>query len=89
MYVTEFLIYMHDRIVLHSTESCDQYGVVTVSRIDTMIGLFGRISSLLLGSFAKETYNVIDPTNRSHPILNHVTSRSRSGGLIPKYDMVT
>jgi len=24
--------------------------------------------SLLLGSFAKETYNLIDPTNQSHPI---------------------
>jgi len=45
------------------------YWVVTVSRIDKMIGLFCRISSLLEGSFAKETYNFIDPTNQSHPIL--------------------
>ena len=44
------------------------YGVATVSRIDEIIGLFCRISSLLSGSFAKETYNFIDPTNRSHPI---------------------
>jgi len=45
------------------------YGVATVSRIDKITGLFCRISSLLQGSFAKETYNFIDPTNQSHPIL--------------------
>ena len=44
------------------------YGVATVSRIDWIIGLFCRISSLLQGSFAKETYHFIDPTNWSHPI---------------------
>ena len=33
-----------------------------------IIGLFCRTSSLLLGSFAKEPYNFIDPTNQSHPI---------------------
>jgi len=44
------------------------YGVATVSRIDKITGLFCRISSLLKGSFAKETYNFIDPTNQSHPI---------------------
>jgi len=30
--------------------------------------LFCRICSLLLGFFAKETYNFIDPTNQIHPI---------------------
>jgi len=44
------------------------HGVTTVSRIDSIIGLFCRILSLLLDSFAKETYNSIDPTNQSHPI---------------------
>jgi len=33
-----------------------------------MIGLFCRISSVLQGSFAKETWNIKEPTNRSHPI---------------------
>ena len=42
------------------------YGVATVSRIDRIIGLFCKILSLLQGSFAKETYNNIDPTSRSH-----------------------
>ena len=47
------------------------YGVATVSRIDSIIGLFCRISSLSSGSFAKETYNFIDPTNQSHPIYEY------------------
>ena len=54
------------------------YGVATVSttvsRIDKIIGLFCRILSLLEGSFAKETFNFIDPTNQSHPIwMRHVS----------------
>ena len=34
-----------------------------------MIGLFGRIQSLLQGSFAKETYTFKEPTSGSHPIV--------------------
>ena len=45
------------------------YGVTTISRLLNTIGLFFRIQSLLYGSFAKETYNFKDPTNRSHPIV--------------------
>jgi len=41
-----------------------------MSRLLEIIGLFCRISSLLLGSFAKETYNLKEPTNRSHLIVN-------------------
>jgi len=44
------------------------YGVATISRLLKIIGLFCRISSLLQGSFAKETYNFKESTNRSHPI---------------------
>ena len=47
---------------------CTLYGVATVSRIDKIIGLFCTMLSLLWDSFAKETYNFIDPTNCSHPI---------------------
>jgi len=47
------------------THSC---GGATVSRLLKMIGLFCRISSLLWGSLAKETYHFKEPTNRSHPI---------------------
>jgi len=45
----------------------DEYGVVTISRVLKIIGLFCRISPLLWGSFAKETYHFKEPTNRSHP----------------------
>ena len=38
-----------------------------MSRVLKIIGLFCRISSLLQGSFAKETYHFKEPTNRSHP----------------------
>jgi len=44
------------------------YGVATVSRIDKIADLFGRISSFSQVSFAKETYDFIDATNRRHPI---------------------
>ena len=44
------------------------YGLATISRLLQITGLFCRISSLLLVSFAKETYNLKEPTNRSHHI---------------------
>jgi len=46
------------------------YGVATISRLLKITGLFCRISSLLWSSFAKETYNLKEPTNRSH-LLSH------------------
>ena len=48
--------------------SCLTYGVAKISRPLEIIGLFYRISSVLQGSFAKETYNFKEPTNRSHPV---------------------
>jgi len=47
---------------------CQHYGVATISRLLKIIGLFCRILSLLQVSFAKETYNFEEPTNRCHPI---------------------
>ena len=44
------------------------YGMAMRSRLLKIIGLFCRTQSLLQGSFAKETYNFKEPTNRSHPI---------------------
>ena len=64
----------YTRILYQKLQVCTadcRYGVALVSRINEMIGLFCRISSLLYGSFAKETYNLIDLTNRSHPIGWH------------------
>jgi len=52
----------------------DPRGLATISRLPKNIGLFCRISSLLQGSFAKETYNFKEPTDRSHP---------KSGGWWP------
>jgi len=40
-----------------------------MSRLLKIVRLFGRISSLLQVSFAKETYNFKELTNRSHPII--------------------
>jgi len=42
--------------------------VATISRLLKIVGLFCKISSILQGSFAKETYNFKEPTNRSRPI---------------------
>jgi len=58
----------------HSKKLCVRYGVTTMSRLLKIIGLFCRISSLLQGSFAKETCNFKEPTNRSHPITQHKIS---------------
>jgi len=44
------------------------YGVALVSRIDKIIGLFCRRVLSKRPYSAKETYNLIDPTNSSHPI---------------------
>ena len=48
------------------TTAC--YGLATISRLLEITGLLCRISSLLYGSFAEETYDFQEPTNHSHPI---------------------
>jgi len=48
------------------------YGVATMNRLLQIIGLFCRVSFLLQGSFAEETYDFKEPTNRSHPVLRGV-----------------
>ena len=62
----------HTRGVVRHQETW--YGVATVSRIDKIRGLFCRILSLLKGSFVNQTYNLIDPTIRSHPICQYLHS---------------
>ena len=42
-----------------------------------MIGVFCRMQSLLQGSFAKETYNLEERTNRSHPISDMFVGRAK------------
>jgi len=45
-----------------------RYGVALVSRIDKIIGLFCKRALQMRQYSGKETYNFIDPTDRSHPI---------------------
>ena len=65
------------------------YAVASISRLREIINLFCKISSLLWGSCAKKTYNLKEPTNRSHPIfLNSAfllsCERTKVLGLIHK-----
>ena len=46
----------------HMTES---YGVAYVSRIDKIIGLFSEHRIFYRALFAKETYDLVDPTDQS------------------------
>ena len=46
------------------------YRVATISKLLKIMFIFCRIQSLLWGPFAKETYNLKEPTHRSHPIVN-------------------
>ena len=66
---------MHVSSYINAVERASWYGVATDSRIDKIIGLFCRIMSLLQGSFTKETYKIIDPTNQSHHIFGSSCAR--------------
>ena len=48
--------------------------LASVSRIDTIIGLFWKFwkRALQRQCSAKETYDFIDPTDRSHPIPDNI-----------------
>jgi len=48
------------------------YGVASLSRIDEIICLFCQRALLKRPYSAKETYNLIDPTNRSRPMCIHM-----------------
>jgi len=56
--------YMETRIF---GTALNNYGVATISRLLKIIGLVCRIWSVSQCSFAKETYNFKESTNRSHP----------------------
>ena len=68
VYYIDVDIYRWIRCLIYTDGYGVWYGVATISRLLKIIGLFCRISSLLLDSFAKETYNFKEPTNRRHPI---------------------
>ena len=50
-------------------QACRDYGVATIRRLLQNTGLICTITSLLQGSFAKETCDFKEPTNRSHPMF--------------------
>ena len=52
----------------------NHYGVASDSRIDEIIGLFCKRALQKKQYSAKETCNLIDPTNRSHPIRIYVST---------------
>ena len=54
--------------MIHVARKNKSYGVATISTLLRIIRLFCRISSLLYGSFTKQTYHFKEPTNCSHPI---------------------
>ena len=65
-------MYVFQRVLdidLYQDTKYRPYGVATVNRLLKIIGLCCRISSLLQGSFAKETCDFKEPTTRSHPIV--------------------
>jgi len=58
------------------SDGIDFYGVSTFTRLLKIIGLVCRISSLLQDFFAKETYNLKEPTTCSQSIFgiySHLT----------------
>jgi len=63
-----------------------QCGVALFSRIDKIADLLCRILSLLQGSFAKETYHLIDPTNQNHSIETLHSIKDTPSPLSKEYD---
>jgi len=64
------VVYTYVYVCIRVCTSCmpESYGVASISRIDKIIGLFWKRALEKRLYSAKETYNFIDPTNRSHPI---------------------
>jgi len=50
--------------------------VALVSRIDKIVGLFCKRAPQKRLYSAKETYNLLDPTHRSHPIISKYLSKA-------------
>ena len=61
------VIYGHLRTHISKIYTKVNYGVALVSRIDKIIGLCCKRDLKKSRYSAKETYNLIDPTDRSHP----------------------
>ena len=57
-----------NKVIREDPALCMCYGVASVSKIDNIIGFFCKRTLCKRQYSAKETYNLIDPTDRSHPI---------------------
>jgi len=61
-----------------------RYGEATISRLLRIIGLFCKRALEKKRYSAKETYNFKEPTNRSYPIVHHLSAcvrvQERDGG---------
>jgi len=73
--------------ILRSTDAYAKSRQASVRYDSCVVGLFCRILSLLLGSFAKETHNFIDPTAKSYTLQQarewvHRTLLSRAGNVV-------
>jgi len=64
----QMCLYVCICMCMRACSSVFRYGVALVSRIDKIIGLFCTRAPQKSQYSAKETYNFIDITNRSHPI---------------------
>ena len=74
VYVYTYEIHIHTHMITRSHKCvgcekmhsvpCSRQLVFTIGRLLEITGLFCRISSLLQGSFAKETYHLKEPTRR-------------------------
>jgi len=64
------------------------YGVATISRLLQMIGLFCKRTLWKRLYSAQETYDLKEPTNRSHPISISVIDSSVIGILLCIYEFV-
>ena len=62
-----------------------RYGVATISRLLKIIGLFCKRALQKRQYSAKETYNLKEPTNRSHPICILWRSREGDGWFRPQH----
>ena len=59
--------YINTQKYIHTRTYICTYGVASISRLLKITGFFCGVSSLLQGSFANDTCNCKEPTNRSHP----------------------
>jgi len=71
--------------VYHVYHVNDSYGVATISRLLKIVDLFCRISSLLQVSFAKETYNLKEPTKRMMSMMSIASMIASNSHRLTQY----